>query len=95
MSADEPPRIRSMPKTLKPTAVADLTFEQALEELDGLVRAMEAGELPLDDAIAAYKRGAELAQYCQNRLTQAEQQMKVLDGDELRPLDSSELKGGA
>ncbi len=84
-----------MPKSAKPTAVADLTFEQALEELDGLVRAMEAGELPLDEAIAAYRRGAELAQYCQSRLTHAEQQMKVLDGDELRPLDPAELKGGA
>lgn len=84
-----------MPKTPKPTPVADLTFEQAVEELDGLVRAMEAGELPLDDAIAAYRRGTELAQYCQSRLAQAEQQMQVLDGDALRPLDPSELKGGA
>lgn len=84
-----------MPKSAKPVAVTDLTFEQALAELDGLVRSMESGELPLDDAMAAYKRGAELAKYCQSKLAAAEQQLKVLDGDTLRPLDPSELKGGA
>ena len=84
-----------MPKSAKSVAVTELTFEQALAELDGLVRAMESGELPLDDSISAYKRGAELAKYCQSKLAAAEQQLKVLDGDELRPLDPSELKGGA
>ncbi len=84
-----------MPKSTAKAAAAELTFEQALEELDGLVRSMEAGELPLDEAIAAYRRGAELTQYCQSRLAQAEEQMKVLDGDELRALDPAELKGGA
>jgi exodeoxyribonuclease VII small subunit len=81
-------------KPVAPGALADLTFEQALAELDGLVRSMESGELPLDDAIAAYKRGAELAKYCQGKLAAAEQQLKVLDGEALRPLDPSELKGG-
>lgn len=76
-----------------PTPVTELTFERALDELDGLVRAMEAGQLPLDEAIAAYQRGTELAQYCQSRLTQAEAQIKVLDGDALRPLDPATLKG--
>jgi exodeoxyribonuclease VII small subunit len=81
-----------MAKSPKP--VAELTFEQAMAELDALVRAMESGEMPLDDSIAAYKRGAELAKYCQSKLAAAEQQLKVLDGESLRPLDPSELKGG-
>jgi exodeoxyribonuclease VII small subunit len=55
---------------------------------------MEAGDLPLDDAIAAYRRGAELAQYCQGRLAAAEQQISKLDGDVLKPLDPGELRGG-
>jgi exodeoxyribonuclease VII small subunit len=84
---------KSVPKSERPTDVAALTFEQALAELDALVRSMESGELPLDDAIAAYKRGAELARYCQGKLAAAEQQLKVLDGEQLRPLDPSELKG--
>lgn len=83
-----------MPKSTALKAAADLTFEQALEELDGLVRAMEAGQLPLEEALAAYRRGTELAQHCQNRLTQAEAQVKVLNGDELSTLDPSTLKRG-
>jgi len=48
-----------------PKPVSELTFEQALDELDALVRRMEAGELGLDDALAAYRRGAELTRHCQ------------------------------
>ena len=74
-------------------AVGELTFEQALDELDALVRRMEAGELPLDDAVAAYRRGAELARHCQGRLAVAEQEIRKLDGDILTPLDPGELRG--
>jgi exodeoxyribonuclease VII small subunit len=74
-------------------AVTDLTFEQALDELDALVRRMEAGELALDDALAAYRRGAELARHCQGKLAVAEQEIRKLDGDVLTPLDPSELRG--
>ena len=45
----------------------------SIDELDQLVRKMESGELSLDDSIAAYRRGAELARYCQARLANAEQ----------------------
>jgi exodeoxyribonuclease VII small subunit len=73
--------------------VGELTFEQALEELDALVRRMESGRLGLDDSIAAYQRGAELARYCQARLTAAEEQIKVLEGDALKPLDPAQMRG--
>lgn len=69
------------------------TFEQALDELDALVRKMESGELSLDESIAAYRRGAELARYCQHRLASAELEIKRLEGDLLKPLDLAELKG--
>lgn len=69
------------------------TFEQALDELDALVRRMEAGELSLDESIAAYRRGAELARLCQARLAQAEQEIKQLEGDMLKPLDPNDLRG--
>lgn len=72
-----------------------LSFEQALDELDALVRQMEAGDLPLDASIAAYRRGAALAQHCQGKLAVAEQQLSRLDGDVLKPLDAAELRGGA
>lgn len=73
--------------------VAELSFEQALDELDALVRGMESGELSLEQSIAAYRRGAELAQHCQQRLAAAEQEIAKLDGDVLKPLDPSELRG--
>jgi exodeoxyribonuclease VII small subunit len=79
---------------IAPTPVAELSFEQALDELDALVRRMEAGDLPLEDSIAAYRRGAELAHYCQGRLAAAEQQISRLDGEILKPLDPAELRGG-
>lgn len=69
-----------------------ITFEQALDELDALVRRMESGQLSLDDSIAAYRRGAELARFCQAKLANAEQEIKRLEGDLLKPVDISELK---
>jgi exodeoxyribonuclease VII small subunit len=78
-----------MPKA----AATPPTFEQALDELDALVRRMESGELTLDESIAAYRRGAELARFCQARLAQAELDIKQLEGDLLKPLDPSDLKG--
>jgi exodeoxyribonuclease VII small subunit len=70
-----------------------LSFEQALDELDELVRKMESGELALDDSIAAYRRGAQLAQHCQSKLAAAEQEIAKLDGDVLKPVDPDELRG--
>jgi exodeoxyribonuclease VII small subunit len=71
-----------------------LGFEQALDELDAIVRRMESGQLSLDESIAAYRRGAELARFCQTKLANAEQEIKRLEGDLLKPLDPSELRGG-
>lgn len=84
-------RVAKSPATQPP--VNELTFEQALEELDALVRRMESGQLGLDESIAAYQRGAELAKYCQGRLAAAEEQIKVLDGDLLKPLDPGQMRG--
>jgi exodeoxyribonuclease VII small subunit len=59
-------------------------FERSLAELEKIVGAMEAGQLPLDESIAAYKRGAELLQFCQNALKDASQQVKVLEAGVLK-----------
>ena len=61
------------------------TFETALEELEKLVADLEGGKLPLADSLAAYKRGAELLKYAQGELALVEQQVKVLEGDVLKP----------
>ena len=64
---------------------APKTFESALEELEKLVADLEGGKLPLADSLAAYKRGAELLKYAQGELALVEQQVKVLEGDVLKP----------
>jgi exodeoxyribonuclease VII small subunit len=55
------------------------SFEAALAELETIVATMEGGQLALADALAAYKRGAELLQYCQTALKDAQQQVQVLE----------------
>jgi exodeoxyribonuclease VII small subunit len=76
-------------------SVEDLSFEQALDELDRLVRRMESGDLGLDESIDAYRRGAELARYCQSRIAVAEQQIHKLDEDVLKKLEPDETPGPA
>jgi exodeoxyribonuclease VII small subunit len=68
---------------------AQLSFEQALAELEKIVARMESGDLSLEQALAAHKRGLELARSCQQRLENAQQQVKVLEGDVLRPLEKT------
>jgi exodeoxyribonuclease VII small subunit len=61
-------------------------YESALAELETLVAEMESGSLPLDASLAAYKRGAELLQFCRSQLADAEQQVKMLEGNLLKPM---------
>jgi exodeoxyribonuclease VII small subunit len=62
------------------------TFEAALAELEKIVERMESGELSLEQALATHKRGLELARFCQSRLEAAREQVKVLEGEVLKPL---------
>ena len=63
----------------KPSDAPPKTFETALAELETIVATMEGGQLPLADALAAYKRGAELLHYCQAALKDAQQQVQMLE----------------
>ena len=56
-----------------------LDFENSLLELEAIVSQMESGNLPLDQSINAYKRGAALLQQCQKSLGDAEQQVRILN----------------
>ena len=67
-------------------SAAEQTFEKALAELERIVNKMEAGELSLEQALASHKRGLELAKFCQSRLETAQQQVRVLEGEVLKPL---------
>ena len=77
-----------MAKTTSPAPVvaAPASYEDALAELERLVGAMEAGQLPLDRLLESYKRGAELLSFCRTRLEAVEQQVKVLEEGQLKPL---------
>ena len=66
------------------------TFETALAELEKIVENMEAGEMPLEQSLAAYKRGAELLKFCQAALLDAQQQVKVLEDDVLKSFSLSD-----
>lgn len=63
----------------------NLSFEAAMAELGELVDQMEAGALPLEASVAAYRRGAELVRLCSTQLDRVDQQVKILEGDILKP----------
>ena len=66
------------------------SFEEAMAELEQLVAKMESGELPLEASLAAYQRGSELVKYCAAQLERVEKQVKVLEGEMLKPLATEE-----
>jgi exodeoxyribonuclease VII small subunit len=53
-------------------------FEQSLAELEGIVDALERGELSLEDSLAAFERGVGLTRTCQQALERAEQRVRIL-----------------
>ena len=67
---------------------SELDFEKALAELEKIVTRMESGELSLEQSLATHKRGLELARFCQQKLEAAQQQVKVLEGEVLKPLEN-------
>jgi len=58
-----------MPKAVE--TIDKLSFEDALSELDQIVRALESGSTPLEDSIKSYERGMLLKQHCEARLKDA------------------------
>ena len=61
------------------------TYEAALQELEGLIAGLESGQLPLDQLLTGYQRGAQLMAFCKSKLDAVESQIKVLEGNELKP----------
>jgi exodeoxyribonuclease VII small subunit len=88
------PRIPAMPRKQAP-----LNFEQALQELETLVKRMEQGEISLEDSLKDFERGIELTRACQKALQEAEQKVQILmekDGQmRVEPFASDDLLDGA
>ena len=66
------------------------TFESALAELENIVATMEAGQLPLEQLLSAYKRGVELLQFCQQALQDAQQEVRILEAGSLKSFPAAE-----
>lgn len=77
------------------TAPEDLSFGDALSELDAIVAALESGQLELEDSLTRYERGVALLRALQTRLTEAQQKVTMLVG-ELEPDNAEDpVTGGA
>ena len=69
------------------SATREMKFEDALAELEQIVRTMEEGHLPLEESIASYRRGSELLKHCQQQISDAERKIQVLEDGALRDFD--------
>lgn len=71
-------------------SIKNLTFEEAMTELEGIVRSLESGNVKLDDALNAYSRGMELKGLAEKKLSEAKlkiEQLSVSGADELQTTD--------
>ena len=58
--------------------IAAMSFEEALAALEAIVRGLKSGQQKLEDAIAAYERGAALKKHCEEKLAQAEARVQAI-----------------
>lgn len=65
-----------MAETTLSADIAAMSFEDALAELEQIVRRLEAGQIKLDEAIHSYERGAQLKQHCEKKLNEAQQRVE-------------------
>lgn len=75
--------------------IKDISFEDALLQLENIVRELEAGRIKLDDAVSAYEKAVALKQFCENKLKAAQLKIEKLqlspDGElQTVPLDKIE-----
>ncbi len=58
--------------------MAERKFETALTELEEIVRGLESGDLPLDEALKAFEKGMKLVRFCSDKLEEAEKKVTML-----------------
>ena len=79
-----------MPKVPPPqpattdSGTSPASYEAGLQELEQLVAELESGQLPLDQLLVSYQRGAALLTFCRDKLQAVEDQIKVLDAGSLK-----------
>lgn len=67
--------------------IEELTFREAMAELDGIVGVLESNSLELEDSLKSYERGVALLAALQGRLTEAQQKVDVLMGELVADVD--------
>jgi len=68
-----------------------ITFEQAMTELDEIVRKLENGQIPLEEAVKTYERGMELKKICEEKLNAAEMKIEKLTLKDGKPTGTEAL----
>ena len=76
-----------MPKKNTPETQPPQSYEAAVAELESFTEMLESGQLPLDQLLVHYQRGAELLTYCRAQLDAIEAQVKVMEGDQAKALE--------
>ena len=82
-------RTAASPTATTSASPLDLKYEEAVAELEEIVRRMEGDNLALEESIAAYRRGSELLRHCREQLMDAESKIQVLENGELRDFDNT------
>jgi exodeoxyribonuclease VII small subunit len=76
------------------TPVENMSFEQAMAELEQVVTRLERGDVPLQDSIALYERGAKLKKRCEDELKRAEEKVAAITLDaEGNPTGTTPVEG--
>lgn len=73
--------------------VAGMSFEEAMAALEQVVGALERGEVPLDQSIKLYERGAALKAHCAAKLAEAEEKVELIRAQEGRAVGTTPLEG--
>ena len=83
-----------MSETPKETPVQDMTFEEALAELQAVVGKLEAGDVELEASIKLYERGAALKEHCDAKLKAAEEKVaQITLGESGQPTGTTPVEG--
>ncbi|MET3574801.1 exodeoxyribonuclease VII small subunit [Bhargavaea ullalensis] len=72
----------------------EIKFEEAISRLEEIVRRLESGDVPLEDAISLYKKGLELSAVCHGKLQAAEKQLVTLIGEDGSQTPFNPANGG-
>ena len=74
-------------------SIAEMSFEEAMAALETVVSQLEKGEVPLEQSIALYERGAALKAYCAGKLKDAEEKVELIRAQEGRAVGTSPVEG--